>query len=130
MGDGGPTCLWTIFGEGLHNNTEIMGKYAPDLMQDRFYQVLSKYHWVPLVALGLALLAIGGLPWLLWGVFLRVVFGLHCTWLVNSAHPYLGVPPIPDHRRLPQLLVGGAPVVRRGLAQQPSRPTPRRPATG
>jgi len=35
--------------------------------------------------LGLGLLAIGGLPWLLWGVFFRVVFGLHCTWLVNSA---------------------------------------------
>jgi fatty-acid desaturase len=30
-------------------------------------------------------LAIGGLPWVLWGVFFRVVFGLHCTWLVNSA---------------------------------------------
>jgi stearoyl-CoA desaturase (delta-9 desaturase) len=35
--------------------------------------------------LGLVLLAIGGLPWLLWGVFLRVVVGLHLTWLVNSA---------------------------------------------
>ena len=32
----------------------------------------------------MALLAIGGLPWLLWGVFLRVVFGLHCTWMINS----------------------------------------------
>ena len=42
-------------------------------------------HWVPLVVLGLSLLAIGGVPWLLWGIFLRVVGGLHCTWLVNSA---------------------------------------------
>ena len=40
---------------------------------------------MPLVVLGLALLAVGGVPWLLWGLFLRVVFGLHCTWLVNSA---------------------------------------------
>jgi len=31
------------------------------------------------------LLAIGGLPWLLWGIFLRTVMGLHFTWLVNSA---------------------------------------------
>jgi stearoyl-CoA desaturase (delta-9 desaturase) len=30
-------------------------------------------------------LAIGGLPFLLWGIFLRTVFGLHATWLVNSA---------------------------------------------
>ena len=77
--------LWTIFGEELHADTEIMGKYAPDLMKDRFYQVLTRWHWVPLVVLGLALLAIGGWSWALWGVFLRVVVGLHCTWLINSA---------------------------------------------
>ena len=77
--------LWTIFGEELHHDTAIMGKYAPDLMKDRFYQVLTRWHWVPLVVLGLALIAIGGWTWALWGVFLRVVVGLHCTWLINSA---------------------------------------------
>lgn len=77
--------LWTIFGEEMHSNTAVMGKYAPDLMKDRFYRVLNSWHWVPLVVLGLVLLAVGGLPWLLWGVFLRVTVGLHCTWLVNSA---------------------------------------------
>ena len=77
--------LWVVFGQPLHANTEVMGKYAPDLMKDRFYRLLSHWHWVPLVVLGLVLLAIGGLPWLLWGVFLRVVVGLHVTWLVNSA---------------------------------------------
>jgi fatty-acid desaturase len=77
--------LWTIFGEEMNANTEVMGKYAPDLMKDRFYRVLNSWHWVPLVVLGLGLLAIGGLPWMFWGVFIRVVFGLHCTWLVNSA---------------------------------------------
>jgi stearoyl-CoA desaturase (delta-9 desaturase) len=30
-------------------------------------------------------LALGGLPMILWGVCFRVVFGLHATWLVNSA---------------------------------------------
>ena len=77
--------LWTIFGEEMNANTEVMGKYAPDLMKDRFYRVLNSWHWVPLVVLGLGLLAIGGLPWMFWGVFIRVVVGLHCTWLVNSA---------------------------------------------
>lgn len=77
--------LWTIFGEEMHSNTEVMGKYAPDLMKGRFYRVLNSWHWVPLVVLGLVLLAVGGLPWMLWGVFLRVTVGLHCTWLVNSA---------------------------------------------
>ncbi len=77
--------LWTMFGESLHSNTAVTGKYAPDLAKDKFYRVLNSYHWVPLTVLGLVLLAIGGLPWLLWGVFARVTFGLHATWLVNSA---------------------------------------------
>ena len=77
--------LWMLFGKPLHANTAIMGKYAPDLMKDPFYRVLNSYHWVPLTLLGLVLLAIGGLPWLLWGVFFRVTLGLHTTWLVNSA---------------------------------------------
>jgi stearoyl-CoA desaturase (delta-9 desaturase) len=36
-------------------------------------------------ATSIALLAIGGWSWLLWGTFLRITVGLHCTWLVNSA---------------------------------------------
>src|SRR5208282_1979795 len=32
-----------------------------------------------------ALFVVGGLPFLLWGIFLRTVVGLHATWLVNSA---------------------------------------------
>ena len=77
--------LWTIFGEALHSNTAVTGKYAPDLAQDRFYRVLNTWHWVPLVLLGVGLYVVGGLPYVLWGVFFRVVFGLHATWLVNSA---------------------------------------------
>jgi fatty-acid desaturase len=77
--------LWTIFGGSKHSNTALMGKYAPDLAKDPFYRWLNNYHWVPLTVLGLILLAVGGLPYLLWGVFFRVVFGLHATWLVNSA---------------------------------------------
>ena len=46
---------------------------------------MNRYHWVPLVVLAAALLAIGGWPLFLWGICLRVVFGLHATWLVNSA---------------------------------------------
>jgi stearoyl-CoA desaturase (delta-9 desaturase) len=76
---------WLLFGETTHNNTRVMSKYAPDLAKHWFYVWLNNYHWVPMVVLGLLLLAIGGLPLLLWGICLRVVFGLHATWLVNSA---------------------------------------------
>ncbi len=41
--------------------------------------------YVPLVTLGLILLVLGGWSMVLWGNFVRVVVGLHGTWLVNSA---------------------------------------------
>jgi stearoyl-CoA desaturase (delta-9 desaturase) len=78
-------CGWLMFGESLHNNTRKMSKYAPDLAKHRFYVWLNNYHWIPMVALGILLYAIGGLPLMLWGICVRVVFGLHATWLVNSA---------------------------------------------
>jgi stearoyl-CoA desaturase (delta-9 desaturase) len=76
---------WILSGKSLHQNTEVLAKYAPDLCKDRFHVLITKYHWVPQVVVGLILLAIGGLPMVLWGVFFRVTYGLHCTWLVNSA---------------------------------------------
>jgi len=75
---------WMLFGETNHNNTAIMSKYAPDLAKDRFYVWLNNYHWLPMLVLSAILVAIGGLPMLLWGVFMRVVVGLHATWAVNS----------------------------------------------
>jgi len=76
---------WILVGETKHNNTMLLGKYAPDLAKDRFYVWLNDYHWVPNVALAVLLYAVGGLPFLLWAGFFRIVFGLHATWLVNSA---------------------------------------------
>ena len=76
---------WILFGDTHHNNTALMSKYAPDLGRDPFYRWLNSYHWVPLTTVGLVLLAVGGWSMVLWGIFLRVVVGLHATWLVNSA---------------------------------------------
>jgi fatty-acid desaturase len=76
---------WLIFGQTNHNNTRAMSKYAPDLAKHRFYVWLNNYHWVPLAVLAALLFAIGGVSMFLWGVCLRVVLGLHATWLVNSA---------------------------------------------
>lgn len=75
---------WLLQGT-LRNRNTLLTRYAPDLTRDRFYRWLSYYHWIPVTALGVALFLIGGWPWLLWGIFLRVTLGLHVTWLVNSA---------------------------------------------
>ncbi len=76
---------WILSGQSLHAETAMLARYAPDLARDRFHTWLSRYHWVPLTVSGLLLFAIGGLPFVLWGVFFRVTLGLHATWLVNSA---------------------------------------------
>ena len=76
---------WLLVGESKHNNTKLMAKYAPDLAKDRFYVVLNDYHWVPIILVAGLLFAIGGLPMMLWGTFVQIVFGLHATWAVNSA---------------------------------------------
>ena len=74
---------WIIFGDP--DNAQALLKYTPDLAKHRFYLWLEKFHWVPILVLAILLAAIGGLPMVLWGVCLRVVVGLHGTWLVNSA---------------------------------------------
>jgi len=76
---------WILFGDSHHNDTARMSRYAPDLARDPFYRWLNTYHWVPLTILGFILLAIGGWQLVNWAIFLRVVVGLHATWLINSA---------------------------------------------
>ena len=69
----------------MHHDTTTLARYVPDLAQDKFHLWITKYHYLPIIALGLLLIGLGGLPFLLWGIFLRTVVGLHATWLVNSA---------------------------------------------
>jgi fatty-acid desaturase len=76
---------WILMGEGLHHDASVLAKYAPDLSKDKFHVWLSNWHWLTNVVVGLGLLAYGGIPYVLWGIFFRTTFGLHATWLVNSA---------------------------------------------
>lgn len=75
---------WILRGTAQKHDQETLLRYAPDLMQDRFYVWLHKYYWVTMVVLGILLLVLGGWPMLMWGIFMRVTAGLHTTWLVNS----------------------------------------------
>jgi stearoyl-CoA desaturase (delta-9 desaturase) len=76
---------WILTGKAMHHDTEILARYTPDLSKDKFHVWLTTWHWIPQVVVGLALLAFGGIPYVLWGTFFRTTYGLHCTWLVNSA---------------------------------------------
>jgi stearoyl-CoA desaturase (delta-9 desaturase) len=75
---------WILMGKSMHHDTTTLAHYVPDLAKDKFHVWITKYHYVPMIVLGLILLAIGGLPFLMWGIFARTVVGLHATWMVNS----------------------------------------------
>jgi fatty-acid desaturase len=75
---------WILTGTAQKYDKAVLERYAPDLMKNRFHVWLNRVYWLPLVFLGLMLLAFGGWPYLMWAVFFRVTFGLHATWLVNS----------------------------------------------
>jgi stearoyl-CoA desaturase (delta-9 desaturase) len=76
---------WIMTGQGFHHDSTVLAHYVPDLARDRFHVTLSAWHWLSNVVVGLALLAFGGISYVLWGIFFRTTWGLHSTWLVNSA---------------------------------------------
>jgi fatty-acid desaturase len=78
--------LWWMTPEVISYHTpQYYMKWAPDLYKDPVHRSMDKYQIVfPSLLLG-ALYALGGMSWLVWGGFVRTIFVLHTTWLVNSA---------------------------------------------
>jgi stearoyl-CoA desaturase (delta-9 desaturase) len=76
---------WILRGTAQQHEEHVIQRYAPDLMKDPVHRFMNKFYYVPLILSGLGLFALGGLPFVFVGVFLRVTIGLHFTWLVNSA---------------------------------------------
>jgi len=69
----------------MQNNSAELLRYVPELRKDRFQMWISRWHWVPITIVAGLLFALGGWRYVLWGICLRTVIGLHSTWLVNSA---------------------------------------------
>lgn len=81
---------WIMRRDPRLGNFEHYRHYAKDLVADPFVVFLDRnYVWLQ-VALGLLLLLWGGWSFAIWGIFVRLVFGWHCTWLVNSAGHMFG----------------------------------------
>jgi stearoyl-CoA desaturase (delta-9 desaturase) len=60
-------------------------KNVEDLRKQPFYMFIRKTYALHLIASGVVLYALGGLPFLTWGMGVRVVAVYHFTFLVNSA---------------------------------------------
>ncbi len=81
---------WILRGTAQDHDEATLKRYVPDLLKDKFHVLLAKYYYIPLVLSGFLLFAIGGWSMVLWGVFVRIVFGWHSTWFVNSATHFFG----------------------------------------
>ena len=112
---------WILVGEASHNNTKLMAKYAPDLAKHRFYVWLNNWHWVPLSSSRCCCSSSAACRCCLWGILPahRLRSARHLAGQLR--HPHVGRAPLRHARRFAQQLVGGAHLLRRGLAQQPSR---------
>lgn len=55
----------------------------PRLARDRFYRFVERTWMLQQVPVGLVLFAVGGMPWLVWGVAVRVAVSLTGHWLVG-----------------------------------------------
>lgn len=73
---------WMMFNIPAQND---IPRFTKDIQDDPFYQFCQKF-LVPIqVVLGLILYALGGWPFVIWGIFVRLVMVFHFTWFVNSA---------------------------------------------
>jgi len=76
---------WMVHTHPVFDNDENIKRYSKDFADDKFYQFLDNHFVKIQFALGFLFFAIGGLPWVVWGIFLRLVLVYHSTWFVNSA---------------------------------------------
>ncbi|MBI3251973.1 MAG: fatty acid desaturase [Candidatus Omnitrophica bacterium] len=76
---------WLFGREKFLAEFDLYKRYVPDMARDRFLVFLNRYHMLPAVALTAVLYAMGGWPYVVWGMFVRSVVVYHSTWLVNSA---------------------------------------------
>jgi fatty-acid desaturase len=78
--------LWWMTPDVTSAHTdEYYQRWAPDLMKDPVHRLMDRYFILFPIAGAIALFAIGGMPFLVWGFFVRSCLVLHSTWLVNSA---------------------------------------------
>ena len=77
--------MWMMWTPNRAACQELKKRYVPDLLRVPFYHFLGHmYLWLSLL-LAAVLYMIGGWPFVVWGMVVRLVLTYHSTFLVNSA---------------------------------------------
>ena len=77
--------LWVLHIPTRDMWATIRNRYTPDLQKQIFYRGLERVWLAGPIVLGVILYLLGGWPWVIWGVCVRLVATYHITWFVNSA---------------------------------------------
>nr|XP_043626201.1 palmitoyl-monogalactosyldiacylglycerol delta-7 desaturase, chloroplastic-like [Erigeron canadensis] len=75
--------IW-LFDTKNIQKTRLEPDNVKDLEKQSFYRFLRRSYMAHPIALALLLYALGGFPFVVWGMGVRIVWGYHITWLVNS----------------------------------------------
>jgi sn-2 palmitoyl-lipid 9-desaturase len=76
---------WLFVNHSKAQRDVLFRRYVPDLVDQPMMRFFEKTYGLWLIVIGVALLAIAGLPGLLWAMCVRMVIAYHSTWFVNSA---------------------------------------------
>ncbi|XP_071689095.1 palmitoyl-monogalactosyldiacylglycerol delta-7 desaturase, chloroplastic-like [Rutidosis leptorrhynchoides] len=75
---------WMFDTENITKNMREGPNNVKDLEKQSFYRFMRRTYIAHPIALALLLYTFGGLPFIVWGMGVRTVWGYHITWLVNS----------------------------------------------
>ena len=81
---------WAQYGWWQYKNPDFLHtpeyyqRWAPDMVADPVHRVLDRIHFVFPVLLLVLLYRLGGMPFLVWGGFVRHALCIQTTWSVNS----------------------------------------------
>lgn len=82
--------LWMFWMPSKEDWKGLVARYSPDLDRVPFYRFLGQMFLVLTLLLAALLYALGGWPFVVWGICVRLVITFHFTWLVNSASHTFG----------------------------------------
>lgn len=78
-------CLWCFTYDPKFDLYEKYSRYALDMARDPVHVFIEKTTVLWQFVLAGLLYLIGGWPFVIWGIFVRLVYVYHITWFVNSA---------------------------------------------
>lgn len=79
-----------FYRKAFEDDEKVWLKYVPDLTSHKYYHFLNKYFVLFIILPAPFLYMWGGLPYVLWGIPVRIVMMWHVTWSVNSASHTFG----------------------------------------